>query len=49
MGITPSPMPISEEEKTNARKLSLVSCNCCNLRVEEKKENHMVDKLGKNE
>jgi hypothetical protein len=44
-----SPMPISEERKTNARKLSSVFCcaRCCEttimIRVEEKKENHMVD------
>jgi hypothetical protein len=26
-GLLASPMPISEEQKTNARKLSLVSCS----------------------
>jgi hypothetical protein len=46
-------LPISEEQKTNANKLSLdFFANCCvrccdvtykMIRVEEKKENHMVD------
>jgi hypothetical protein len=36
-----SPMPIREEQKANARKLSLVFCQL--TAVEKKKDNHMVD------